>query len=60
MGDIIAGSGFEDVVFQSGVSSSDSLRAVLSGTHYNRAWNVHSGTFYIWQYNFCILHYLCE
>ena len=45
IGDTIARSGFEDVVFQSEVCSSDSLLAVLSGTHYNRAWNVHSGTF---------------
>ena len=43
--DIIAGSGFEDIVFQSGVCSSGSLLAVLSGTPYNRAFNVHSGTF---------------
>ena len=58
--DIIAGSGFEDIVFQSGVCSSGSLLAVLSGTPYNRAFNVHSGTFYIRQYNFCILHYIYE
>ena len=58
--DIIAGSGFEDIAFQSGVCSSGSLLAVLSGTPYNRAFNVHSGTFYIRQYNFCILHYIYE
>ena len=47
IGDIVAGSGFEDVVFQSGVCSSGNFLAVLSGKHYNHPWNVHSGTFYI-------------
>ena len=47
IGDIIAGSGFEDAVLQSGVWSSGSLLAVLSEKHYNCTWNVHSGTFYI-------------
>ena len=36
------GSGFEDVIFQSSVCTSGSLRGVLSGSHYNRGWTVHN------------------
>jgi len=32
-------------VYQSGVCSSGSLHGVLSGSHYNRAWSVHSSVF---------------
>ena len=42
IGKLIAGSGFEDVVFQSGVCSTGSLNGVLAGSHYNRAWIVHA------------------
>ena len=35
---IFADSGFEDIVYQSGVSRSGSLQSVISGSHYNRAW----------------------
>ena len=42
IGKLIAGSGFEDVVFQSGVCSTGSLNGVLPGSHYNRAWIVHA------------------
>ncbi len=42
IGKLIAGSGFEDVVFQSGVCSMGSLNGVLAGSHYNRAWIVHA------------------
>ncbi len=42
LGKIISGSGFEDVVFQSGLCSSGSLKGVVSGSLYNRCWTVHS------------------
>ena len=42
IGRIIEGSGFDDTVFQGEVCSSGSLNGVLSGSHYNRPWNVHS------------------
>ena len=38
----MAGSGFEDAIFQAEVCSSGSLNGVLSGPHYNRCWTVHS------------------
>lgn len=34
-------SGFEEVVYQSGLCTSGSLQGVLKGSHYNRAWTVH-------------------
>ena len=36
IGKLIAGSGFEDVIFQSNVCASGSLEGVLAGSHYNR------------------------
>ena len=42
LGKLVCGSGFEDVVFQTGICSSGSLNGVLSGFHYNRYWTVHS------------------
>ena len=42
IGRIIEGSGFDDTVFQAEVCSSVSLNGVLSGSHYNRSWTVHS------------------
>ena len=42
LGTLVKGSGFEDVVFQAGVCSTGSLNGVLSGSHYNRCWTVHS------------------
>lgn len=42
IGKLVAASGFEDVAFQAGVCSTGSLKGVLAGTHYNRAWTVHS------------------
>ena len=39
---IVDGSGFEDAIFQTEVCSSGSLNGVLSGSHYNRCWTVHS------------------
>ena len=41
LGMLVKGSGFEDIVFQSNLSSSGSLNGVLSGSHYNRCWKVH-------------------
>ena len=41
LGMLVQGSGFEDIVFQSGVFSSDSLNSVISGVHYNRCWRIH-------------------
>jgi len=37
----VNGSGFEDLVYQSGICTSGSLQAVLSGSHYNRSWSIH-------------------
>ena len=42
IGRIIEGSGFDGTVFQAEVCSSGSLNAILSGSHYNRPWTVHS------------------
>ena len=41
-GKLVAGSGFEDAIFQAEVCSSGSINSVLSGSHYNRCWTVHS------------------
>ena len=42
IGKLVTGSGFEDVIFHAGVCSSGSLKGVLAGSHYNRAWVVHT------------------
>ena len=42
IGGLVEASCFEDVVYQAGVCSYGSLKGVLSGSHYNRAWIVHS------------------
>ena len=42
MGKLITGSGIEEIIFQSGLCSSGSLNGVVSGSHYNRCWTVHS------------------
>ena len=42
LGTLVKGSEFEDVIFQAGVCSTGSLNGVLSGSHYNRYWTVHS------------------
>ena len=34
-------SGFEDIVFQSRVCTSGSLKGALSASQYNRAWRIH-------------------
>ena len=42
IGSLVSCSGFEDVIFQASVCTSGSLNGLLSGSHYNRAWIVHS------------------
>ena len=42
LGKIITGSGFEDIIYQSGICSVGSLNGVLAGSHYNRCWTVHT------------------
>ena len=42
IGKLVAGSGFEDAIFQAEVCSSGSLNGVLLGSHHNRCWTVHS------------------
>jgi hypothetical protein len=41
LGKMMAGSGFEDVLIQSGLCASGSIDQVMSGKHYNRAIRVH-------------------
>lgn len=41
VGKFVDGSGFEEIVFQSGQAQSGTIRGVLSGKHYNRAWSTH-------------------
>ena len=42
MGSLVTGSGFEDIIFQSGVCTSGSLHGVLAGSHCNHGWTVHN------------------
>ena len=42
VGSLISGSGFEDIIHQSGLCSSGNLNKVISASHYNRCWNTHS------------------
>ena len=42
IGKLIAGSGFEDIVFQANICSSGCLNGILNGSHYNRCWAIHS------------------
>ena len=41
IGKIIQGSGFEEIVYESGLCTSGGLKGVLSGKHYNRSWLIH-------------------
>jgi len=41
LGKFMTGSGFEDVIIESGICASGSINQVLSGKHYNRAMRVH-------------------
>ena len=41
IGKFVAGSGFEEVVYQAGLCTSGGIKGVLSGKHYNRSWMVH-------------------
>ena len=40
---LVGNTGFEDAAFEYEFCSSGSLNGVLAGTHYNRAWTVHTG-----------------
>ena len=40
-GTFVAGSGFEEIVYQSSLATSGSIQKLLSGKHYNRCWWVH-------------------
>ena len=42
VGSFISGSGFEDIIYQSGLCFSGSLNGIISASHYNRCWNDHS------------------
>ena len=42
IGIIFQASGLEDFASQAGICTSGSIKSVLSGSHYNRAWTVHS------------------
>ena len=41
LGKLVSGSGFEDIIFQSGICSTGSLNGVIAGSQYNRCWSVH-------------------
>lgn len=41
LGKMMAGSGFEEVIIDSGVCASGSITQVMSGSHYNRAMRIH-------------------
>ena len=66
IGDIMSGSGFEDVAFQANIGTSGSLRGVMSGSHYNRAWIVHTGELITYLPCIkltnlqCLLFFVCE
>ena len=42
IGKTVKGSGFRDIIFQAGVCLTGSFNVVSMGSHYNRAWTVHS------------------
>ena len=42
LGQLVSGSGFEDIIFQAGLCSAGSLNGVVAGSHYNRCWTVHN------------------
>ena len=42
VGTLVKSSGFEKIISQAGVCSTGSLNGVLSGSHYNRGWTVHT------------------
>ena len=41
IGKIIQESGFEEIVYESGLCTSGGLKGILSGKHYNRSWLTH-------------------
>ena len=42
LGQLVSGSGFEDIILQAGLCSAGSLNGVVAGSHYNRCWTVHN------------------
>ena len=42
IGSLVSGSGFKDVIYQTELCSSGGLQGVLVGSHYKRAWEVHT------------------
>ena len=42
LGQMVSGSGFEDIIFQAGLCSAGSLNGVVAGSHYNRCWTAHN------------------
>ena len=41
IGNFLNGSGFEEVIFQTDLCSSGSIKGVISGKQYNRCWMTH-------------------
>ena len=41
IGKFVAGSGFEEMVYQAGLCTSGGIKGVISGKHYNKSWMVH-------------------
>ena len=41
IGNFVEGSGFEDIVYQLGLSQPGSMKAILKGKHYNQGWLIH-------------------
>ena len=41
IGSFVSGSGFEEILFQAGLCSSDRIKGLISGKHYNHSWLVH-------------------
>ena len=41
IGKIVQDSGFEEAVYQAGLCTSEGIKGVLSGKHYNRSWRIH-------------------
>ena len=41
LGLFVQGSGFEEIIFQSGMCNSGTLNGILTGSHYNRCWKIH-------------------
>ena len=42
IGNLVCGSGFEDVLFETGMTKNGCIKGVLSGSDYSSAWIVHN------------------